>query len=609
MACGAFAVALSRKGARARPPILGDFPYARLRAPDARPPWPFPARLSPTEVARGERPSTITTRGYTIMFNIRRLSLTPMTILVGLPLTCALLSLSARAASFSPQAVDLRSIVATQTAARVGSPPADQVMHLVVSLPLRNSKELDVLLSAIYDPASPQYRRFLSVAEFTDRFGPAEADYDKAVAFFEQRGFVVGPRAANRYLMALDAKVSDVERVFHVTMGLYRHPTEDRNFLSPDRSPTFDLDTPLQEVLGLDNFELPHNKMAQSPVPSSAGGSGPNGQFIGSDIRAAYYPSGNLTGVGQSVGLMELEGVNLSDVALFFANNYGAANSVDIKLIATDSEPVTCTGRCSDGEQALDIEYTISMAPGLNSVRVYIGSSPEDVLNAMASDNISKVLSTSWGWRENTTDNGLFAEFAAQGQTNLTASGDDSTLTASGPWPEEARNIIGVGGTDLHTASPGGPWSNETGWKDSAGGPSVNPNIPIESYQLPYITAQNGGSTTLRNVPDIAASADTDMEICADGRCSGGSGGTSFASPIWAGFIALANEEASIQGKPVVGFINPRIYALGHEAGDSNWFHDITVGESGIFSCEPSYDLVTGLGSPQGQALILRLIE
>jgi subtilase family serine protease len=544
------------------------------------------------------------------MFNIHwRLSLTPMTILVGVPLACALVSLSARAASFSPQAIDLRSIAAAQTATRVGFPPAEQIMHLVVSLPLRNSNQLDALLNAIYDPASPQYRRFLSVAEFTDRFGPSEADYEKAVAFFEQRGFVAGPRAANRYLMALDGKVSDVERVFHVTMGLYKHPTEDRNFLSPDRSPTFDLDTSLQEVLGLDDFVLPHNKMAQAKVAASAGGSGPNGQFIGSDIRAAYYPSGSLTGVGQSVGLMELEGVNLSDVALFFANNYGAANTVDIELIATDSEPVTCTGKCDDGEQALDIEYTISMAPGLSSVRVYVGKSAEDVLNAMATDNISKVLSTSWGWKENTTDTGLFAEFAAQGQTNLTASGDDSTLLASGPWPEEARNIVAVGGTDLHTATPGGPWSNETGWKDSAGGPSLNPKILIENYQLPYVTTANGGSTTLRNVPDIAASANTDMEICANGSCAGHWGGTSFASPIWAGFIAMANEEASIEGKPVVGFINPRIYALGHDAGYSSWFHDITVGTSGIYNCEPSYDLVTGLGSPQGQPLILRLIE
>ena len=99
------------------------------------------------------------------------------------------------------------------------------------------------------------------------------------------------------------------------------------------------------------------------------------------------------------------------------------------------------------------------------------------------------------------------------------------------------------------------------------------------------------------------------MEICADGSCAGGWGGTSFASPIRAGFIALANEQALADGKPLVGFINPHIYHLGRLADYSHWFHDITRGTSGIFSCTPSYDLVTGLGSPNGQGLIYQLIQ
>ena len=283
-------------------------------------------------------------------------------------------------------------------------------------------------------------------------------------------------------------------------MGIYRHPTEDRNFISADRLPTVDIEVPLQQVLGLDDYARPYSRIVRSQEEVSHGGTGPGGQFTGSDIRKAYYPIGTLTGSGQSVGLMELEGVNLADVAEFFAKHYGAANSVPITLIKTDSEPVTCTGGCDDSEQALDIEYTISMAPGLASVRVYIGSSPEDVLNAMASDNISKVLSTSWGWNEAyVTDDVLFKEFAVQGQTNLTASGDYSSLQASGLAGRD-RNIIAVGGTDLATKTGGG-WLSETGWSGSAGGPSLDTRIKIETYQLPYITAANGGSTTLRNVP------------------------------------------------------------------------------------------------------------
>jgi subtilase family serine protease len=186
----------------------------------------------------------------------------------------------------------------------------------------------------------------------------------------------------------------------------------------------------------------------------------------------AYYPKGALTGAGQSVGLMELEGYNISDVQLFFANNYGPANNVSVVGISTDGAPVTCTGGCDDSEQALDIEYAISIAPGLSSVQVYVGRNAEDVLNRQASDNISKILSTSWGWSEHfKTDDAIFKEFASQGQTNLTASGDYSSLKASGPWPEEDANIVAVGGTDVNSATPGGLWYSETGWASSAGGP------------------------------------------------------------------------------------------------------------------------------------------
>ena len=374
------------------------------------------------------------------------------------PLACAVFSGSGWAEPIATQASTIPDLVTSHAAVPAGAPPADQSMHIVVSLPLRNMEQLDALLPAIYDPQSPSYHNYLSVAEFTDRFGPSARDYDSAIAFFSQNGFKVGPRAANRYLIALDGKVSDVERVFHVTMGLYRHPTEGRNFMAPDRLPTLDLKTPIQQVIGLDDFVLPYRHLVRGESEERTTGSGPGGNFTGNDIREAYYPAGTLTGAGQSIGLMELEGVNLADVTAFFADGYGPKNSVAIHLISTDGAPVTCTGGCDDSEQALDIEYSISMAPGLSSMRVYVGNTAEDVLNAMASDNISKILSTSWGWNVNfKTDDGLFKEFAAQGQTNLTASGDYSTLTASGPWPEEDANIIAVGGTDLVTSSAGGP--------------------------------------------------------------------------------------------------------------------------------------------------------
>jgi xanthomonalisin len=528
----------------------------------------------------------------------------------GLSLAVALVAAPALAAE--TLATTIPGIVASHTAAFAGKPAPARVLHLVLSLPLRNTAELDRLLAGIYDRASPSFHRYLSVAAFTDRFGPEAAAYATLVNYLTAQGLTVTLQTANRILIGVDAKIADVERVFNVRMGLYKHPTQNRLFLSPDRAPTLDLGVPVQEIIGLDDYVLPYRKFVHSS--QSAGprnGSGPGGQFDGNDIHKAYYPTGTLTGAGQSVGLMELEGLNVSDVKNFFTKGYGPANNVPITLISTDGAPVACGTACGDdSEQALDVEYTISMAPGLSSVRVYVGNTAEDVLNKMATDNISKVLSTSWGWNEHfKTDDALFKEFAAQGQTNLTASGDYSSLSASGPWPEEDGNIVAVGGTDLAMTSGGGKWSGETGWSGSAGGPSVDKTIKIDSYQLPYINSANGGSKTLRNVPDIAASANTNMEICADGACTGGYGGTSFASPIWAGFIALANQYAVSQGKAVVGFINPAIYALGQTSSYASSFHDEKKGKSGLYSCTTSYDLVTGLGSPAGTALIEALVQ
>jgi kumamolisin len=196
---------------------------------------------------------------------------------------------------------------------------------------------------------------------------------------------------------------------------------------------------------------------------------------------------------------------------------------------------------------------------------------------------------------------------AAQGQTFLTASGDYSSLTRSGPWPEEDANLTAVGGTDVVTSGPGGKWVSETGWKYSAGGPSVDPTILIPYYQAPYVTAGNRGSSTLRNVPDIAGDGDEDNYICSNQGCEGGWGGTSFASPIWAGFIALANERAAKEGKPRVGFLNPTLYRLGIGPRADRVTHDETLGRSGDFRCRPSYDLVTGLGSPRGERLVRAL--
>jgi subtilase family serine protease len=531
-----------------------------------------------------------------------------------LQLAAALVCVVLCAADAAPLATLTRNVpsaVAYNLVPRVGTPPATLKLHLAITLPMRNQAELDSVLREIYDPASPLYRHYLSVAEFTSRFGPTESDYTAAINFFAAAGLQVTGASANRYLIDVAGTVADVERVFHVKMGLYKHPTENRNFIAPDREPTLDLAVPVLHVTGLDNYTLPAPRWMHSDDSSTntSTGSGPHGNFIGSDIRKAYYGGTVLTGAGQSLGLMELAGYNISDVTKYFSK-FGPPLTAPVNGISTDGTPITCTGTCTDDtEQVLDLEYAISMAPGLSQVQVYVASQPVSALSRMASDNTSKQLSSSWGWSENfATDNPLFKEMAAQGQTFLTATGDHSSLQMSGPWPEEDANLTAVGGTDLETDGAGGAWDMETGWSSSAGGPSLDPTIPIKSYQLQLINSANDGSLALRNVPDIAGDANTDNYICANKTCSGGYGGTSFASPIWAGFIALANQQAAANGKPMVGFLNPTIYRLARSLQYETIFHDETKGRSGNYRAVKKYDLVTGLGSPQGEALIDALV-
>jgi subtilase family serine protease len=502
-------------------------------------------------------------------------------------------------------------IVADHQARLIG--PADPGMHmtLAVALPMRDQAGQHELLGRIYNPADPLYRHYLSVAEFADRFGPTREDYDATVKFLADSGLRVVATSANRYMVDVEGPVSAIQQAFHLTLNIYQHPTENRTFVAPDREPTLDLAVPVQHIVGLDNAVLPTTRLLAPQAgrikPQTGTGSGPDGYFIGSDMRAAYYGSGALTGAGQSLGLMELGPYAPTDITLYF-NTVKQKLNVAVNPISTDGTKPTCT-KCDDAEQALDIEYAISMAPAMTQVQVYVAGSPESVLNRMASDNISKQLSTSWGWNEDFgTDDPLFIEMAMQGQSFLTASGDDSTLQNSGPWPEEDANLTAVGGTDLTTKGAAGPWQAETGWDDSAGGPSVDKTIKIESYQLPFINKKNNGSTTLRDVPDVGAAADFNFYICAQGQCVGGYAGTSFSSPIWTGFVALANQQAATNKAPEVGFLNPTLYALsGTKKTYKTILHDPIGGQSGIYKAVKGFDLVTGLGSMNSTGLITAL--
>ena len=261
----------------------------------------------------------------------------------------------------------------------VGNFPATNRLHLAIGLPLRNPAALDEFLRQVYDPASPNFRRYLTPEQFTERFGPTEQDYQKVIAFARANGLTVTATHGNRVLLDVSGPVTKIERAFHVTLRVYQHPREPRKFFAPDVEPSADLDVPLADISGLNNYSLPHPKniivspAAVAAKATSKAGSGSGGTYVGTDFRNAYAPGTTLDGTGQMVGLFQLDGFNSNDIVAY-ENLLPGSPRVPLQTVLLDG----FSGAAGGGniEVCLVIEMTIAMAPGLSIIVVFDGILP-----------------------------------------------------------------------------------------------------------------------------------------------------------------------------------------------------------------------------------------
>jgi subtilase family serine protease len=465
-------------------------------------------------------------------------------------------------------------------------------LKLALHLPVSDQADLDTLLQQLYDPSSAKYHQYLSVDEFTARFGPSQSDYDAVVAWAQAQGLTVTQTTRNRHIVDVAGSVSTINSALHVVMSNFHRATAKSQFFAPDREPTVNLSVPLLQITGLDNFSPPQSKLRQAGSTGGANagtGSGPGGEFFPSDMRAAYY-GGTLTGAGQTIGIFSFDGYIDSDVPDYYTLLHITNPNVPVTKVLVSGYSGVCdagdgsgTTACDDGEQVLDIVNSVGMAPGVSEVIFYEGLSGPDILNQMAVDNLAKVISCSWGSGDLGGDDVMFQEMKAQGQTFLNATGDDGAYDAASWLPPSANPLIlQVGGTDLVTSGPGGSWMSESGWPDSGGGFYAPAGYDIPSYQSAagVINPTNQGSTTLRNDPDVAAEANGDNPVIINGVIHSGYGGTSFAAPRWAGYITLLNEQSVGNGAGTSGYINPSLYTIALGANYASNFHDSTTGSN-----------------------------
>jgi kumamolisin len=499
-----------------------------------------------------------------------------------------------------------------------------ETIHLALALPLHNEAELDDLITRLYTPGDPKHGDFLSPQSFASRFGPSEADYATVIAYASANGLTIERTHSNLLVVDVSGPASAMEKAFGTRIFYYQGSTG-RVFRSPDRNPVVPsaIASRLKAIVGLDTAATwrPHYRVHSGPTGQGAvyhAGSGPAGGLSPADIKKAYGLTGtSLTGAGQVLGLFELDGYNISDITAY-ERQFGLP-TVPISNVLVDN----ASGGAGGGaiEVTLDLELMIALAPGASQIIVYEGpNSPQgiiDTYNRIATDNQAKQISTSWGLDEGSsasnilnTENTIFKQMAAQGQSIFAAAGDnganDNGRSLSVDDPASQPYVTGVGGTTLSTGS-GASYLSEKAWINGGGGASAV--WPLPYYQSGVISAPSKGSTIARNVPDVSLNSDpaTGYAIFFGGWNR--IGGTSCAAPLWAAFTALVNQQRAVNGVPPIGFVNPLIYTIGTGSRRAIDFHDIADSSTnGFYPAVTGFDDATGWGSFSGGSLLADLV-
>jgi kumamolisin len=511
--------------------------------------------------------------------------------------------------------------------------PSDPARVLSLSFPLRrrSSAALTALLSAIENPASPEYHHYLTASQYAAAFGPSVAQRDSADAALQALGFTVAAPDGASELAQASATVGEIEAKFSVQLYDYRG-ADGTHYLAADGVPQMPsaLAAVVTGVVGLDTRPAvaPRSpQLALAPQQVSGGGLDP------SALRAAYdvtpLTAQGLDGSGETIAIAEIDQFRQSDVSTYDSAFGLTAPAVQVVKVAGGASSAS-------PEPVLDIEVAQAIAPKAQIIAYESGSdlgSLTQMFDRIVSDNRAQVVSISLGACELGVDtssasgfldalDSTFQRADAQGMSVLVSSGDSGAYGCqdnhlSVDLPAASPFVTAVGGTAFFPAANNG-YGSEDGWEGplegSGGGGGLSALYQRPAWQIGSGVA-NSYSNGMRQVPDVSADADplTGYRIyySGDNDCSGNDcwtvvGGTSAAAPFWAGLIALANQ----QGHRKLGFLDPALYAIGQAGGGGAGapYHDVTGGGNLYYQATPGWDYSTGWGSPDAAVLVAMLL-
>lgn len=494
--------------------------------------------------------------------------------------------------------------------------PATPTERLTVSVVVRRKKPLA--------PANVRGKQRLSRAKFNAEHAADPAAVALVKRFAMEFGLKIkaGTPAPGRRAIKLTGTVAQMQRAFGVSLS---HRTIDSHVYRV-RDGSIYVPAELQgyviAVLGLDNrpqatphFRILGQEDSTAPQAMQPGFARPHAtstSFTPIQVGQLYqFPQG-VTASNQTIGIIELGGgFRRADIAAYF-KSLGLKAPTVIAVPVGDGKNNPGGPNSADGEVMLDIEVAGAVAPGARIIVYFAPNTDQGFVDAIATaihDTTYKpsVISISWGSAEiNWTGQAMAAldaacqSAAALGITITVAAGDNGSSDGVNDgknhvdFPASSPHVLACGGTNLRGS--GSTISAEVVWNDQpqeggATGGGVSDVFPLPAWQVgvnvPPPASAHGG----RGVPDVAGDADpaTGYTILVDGKPTV-IGGTSAVAPLWAGLIAVANQQ---NGDPA-GFIQPAIYA----AKNRGAFFDTTVGDNGSFNAGPGWDACTGLGSP-----------
>jgi kumamolisin len=473
-------------------------------------------------------------------------------------------------------------------------------VKLALALGYRHADELRGLIEQQGTPHSPLYHHFLTSAQFNAYYAPSVADYARVAAALRAAGFTTHTYA-NRTLIDATGPAAVAERYFKTTIHRVSQDGYGLRYanVAPATLPA-ELTGTVFSVVGLDNLMKAHFTYEfghRNPFDKTKIGPplhGPDGGFGPLALANGFkFPvQKNFPGTGQAVANVAGDVLD-SDLAAFETEfNINRTG----QLLRTTIEQGSSNANV---EATLDVETMGSLDPAAD-VHLYILSNPldtpgEDAYNQIVTDNSVVAVNSSFGTCENQDPaygkaaEAIIRQGNALGISWSASTGDGGAEECSGPQllPAAIPEVTGAGGTSL-TVSAKGKYVSQSAWDGGGGGVSTTYKIP--SYQK---GVSGLGSTTMRNLPDIAfpADPDTGYSFYYLGGWEGPIGGTSWSSPT---YVALQAEIDEMQGARG-GETNPTIYAA-FAASGYKVFRDVTTGSNG-FPAKTGYDNATGIGS------------